>query len=205
MLVIDSTSSHCDVCLEVYSQASPPHVLPCGHVFCQSCVENVHTSQGAISHEGVDWAAAAHDPHFSVNDLPRLAPCPLCRSPFARNNTCRLQATYSTNISQTTESEGTVFHSEWGLTSDEDSTGFTERSGDSNSDISTGAAIGINLGTQISDIIFEGLGSASHDDIAALNHQVQEWLADEALEGRVEEHVLLRASIQLLMQSLRLR
>jgi hypothetical protein len=52
---------------------------------------------------------------------------------------------------------------------------------------STRAAIKLNLEIQISDIIFEGLGSASRDDIIALNHQVQEWLADEAMEERIEE------------------
>ncbi|KAG8727857.1 hypothetical protein FRC12_022174, partial [Ceratobasidium sp. 428] len=186
MLVVQSTSSYCDICLEFFSQEYPAHVLPCGHAFCQSCTGNVQSSQGVIFHDGIDWAAAANNPLFSVNDLPRLAPCPLCRSPFARDSTYRLQATYTANTHQATSSEGTASYSEAASSSYEDSASQVEGSDEIELEL-TRAAMKTSFETQISDIIFEGIGSASRDEILALNHQVQEWLADEAQDGRVEE------------------
>ncbi|KAF8598917.1 hypothetical protein BDV93DRAFT_526416 [Ceratobasidium sp. AG-I] len=202
MLVIDTNSSRCDAHLTKY-------VLSQGHVFCQPCIDNVQTSQGAIVHLGVDWQAVINNPHYSANDLPRHAPCPLCRSPFTQHSAQKIQATYSTKSSVFLGEERGNIQSNTSSTTDERNTshGVDDRFGDTSSSGPSSAqvAIKINLETQVSDIIFEGGGPGSRDEIVALNHQIQEWLADEALEGRIEQHVLLRASIQLLMQSLRSR
>ncbi|KAH6909833.1 hypothetical protein BKA70DRAFT_1051921, partial [Coprinopsis sp. MPI-PUGE-AT-0042] len=42
MFVLHS-SSYCDVCLEGFSGSgdAAPHAIPCGHVFCKTCLEAV--------------------------------------------------------------------------------------------------------------------------------------------------------------------
>jgi len=211
MLVVDATSSYCDVCLEKYSQGHLAHVLSCGHVFCQPCIRNVQNCQGVVVDDGMNWSAVINDPDFSVDDLPKYAPCPLCRAPFAQYSAHRIQAAYTTSSAGPQSNErGESPQSDTTFATDEgsvDQVGEAGQFGDVYSAMPSSAqtAIKMNLETQVSDIIFEGLGSGSRHEILALNHRIQKWLADEALKGRIEEHVLLRASIQLLMQSLRSR
>ncbi|CAL1710963.1 unnamed protein product [Somion occarium] len=41
-MLIVHPSSVCDVCLEPYGweeQARTPHAIPCGHIFCYSCLQ----------------------------------------------------------------------------------------------------------------------------------------------------------------------
>ncbi|KAJ7932584.1 hypothetical protein B0H13DRAFT_787721 [Mycena leptocephala] len=57
-------SSSCDVCLDGYSWLTPddtPHAIPCGHIFCRSCLVNVEPSN-----------------------------CPLCRKAFNRERIKKL-------------------------------------------------------------------------------------------------------------------
>ncbi|KAJ7225705.1 hypothetical protein GGX14DRAFT_640470, partial [Mycena pura] len=57
-------SSSCDVCLEGYTWLTPentPHAIPCGHVFCKSCLESVEPAN-----------------------------CPLCRRPYLRDRIKKL-------------------------------------------------------------------------------------------------------------------
>ncbi|KAI0079784.1 hypothetical protein K474DRAFT_465719 [Panus rudis PR-1116 ss-1] len=52
-MLILTTSSNCDICLEVYNSERTPHVIRCGHTLCLSCLKA----------------------------LTRLS-CPFCRHPF---------------------------------------------------------------------------------------------------------------------------
>lgn len=37
--------STCDICLESFCDTLPPHVIPCGHIFCEPCFKNAHYRQ----------------------------------------------------------------------------------------------------------------------------------------------------------------
>lgn len=65
-MLILHPSSHCDVCLEVYNWDTPaqlPHAIPCGHVFCKTCLTSTTPPK-----------------------------CPLCRKKFVSNTANKLHA-----------------------------------------------------------------------------------------------------------------
>src|ERR1700722_18476273 len=82
MLVIDP-SSECDICFEPYKpHDTPPHTIPCGHVFCKGYVN----------------ASLKFEPFMIrrlINSrcLDDLTPhhCPLCREPFSPEHVTKLR------------------------------------------------------------------------------------------------------------------
>ncbi|KAJ7139941.1 hypothetical protein C8R44DRAFT_868034 [Mycena epipterygia] len=64
MPLVLHSSSCCDVCLELYTWATPedsPHAIPCGHIFCRTCLVSVEPTN-----------------------------CPLCRKAFNRERIKKL-------------------------------------------------------------------------------------------------------------------
>jgi hypothetical protein len=74
-------SSSCDVCLDGYSWLTPddtPHAIPCGHIFCRSCVTTAAPCVPALN----------DSPSCLVNVEP--SNCPLCRKAFNRERIKKL-------------------------------------------------------------------------------------------------------------------
>ncbi|KAF9562066.1 hypothetical protein CPC08DRAFT_634605 [Agrocybe pediades] len=65
----------CDVCAEEYGPNRQPHAIPCGHVFCASCIETI-----------------------VEKSMPRLAPvCPFCREQFTSDSARLIRMDFTTS------------------------------------------------------------------------------------------------------------
>ncbi|KAF9025276.1 hypothetical protein BDZ89DRAFT_1135576 [Hymenopellis radicata] len=88
MLVVH-VSSTCDVCYDALSSstgsAKAPYSIPCGHVFCRTCLFNIPPDR--------------HSQHKSERR------CPMCRASYTNNDIHKLQLEYSSNSNRAKRSE----------------------------------------------------------------------------------------------------